>query len=127
MQRVRITLPIPDRVLSPNARVHWATKSRAVKAARQLAYIETRNAIASCKSFDPWDDALCVSRFYFATERTRDKDNAQASLKAAFDGIADAGIVTNDSAFTHRIEIGESDKANPRVEITISQWRQHED
>lgn len=32
-----ITLPLPDRVLSPNARCHWATKSRAVKAARDEA------------------------------------------------------------------------------------------
>lgn len=33
--------------------------------------------------------------------RRRDRDNLLASLKAAFDGIADAGLVENDAGLTH--------------------------
>lgn len=63
-------------------------------------------------------DIVCV--FYFKDKRRRDRDNLLASLKAAFDGIADAGIVSDDSSFRHQVEIGEP-CAEPYIEITISE------
>lgn len=118
MQRVRFTLPLPPKALSPNARTHWAVKSRAVKAYRFCAQMAARKA---------WDDAgsplleadiVCV--FHFRDKRRRDRDNLLASLKAAFDGMADAGIVSDDSSFRHQVEIGDP-SSDPHVEITISE------
>ena len=47
--------------------------------------------------------------FRFGDKRRRDKDNLLASLKAAFDGLTDAGVWTDDSEATYlpvRIETG---------------------
>jgi len=118
MQRLRLVLPLPPKVLSPNARCHWAVKSKAVKlyrfGARIIAMREwdsTRDPLEEC-------DILCV--FHFKDRRKRDRDNLLASMKSAFDGIADAGIVANDSSFRHQVEIGDP-SAEPHVEITITE------
>jgi crossover junction endodeoxyribonuclease RusA len=51
-------------------------------------------------------------------KRRRDRDNLQASLKAHFDGIADA-LGVNDSLFVPTYAIGEPVKGGAvRVEIT---------
>ncbi|SOS36014.1 hypothetical protein CFBP6411_04657 [Pseudomonas syringae group genomosp. 3] len=39
-----LILPWPPKVLSPNARTHWATKSRAAKAYRNTCYLLCRQA-----------------------------------------------------------------------------------
>ena len=118
MQRLRLVLPLPPKVLSPNARCPWAVKSKAVKlyrfGARVVAMSEwdsARDPLAEC-------DILCV--FHFKDRRKRDRDNLLASMKSAFDGIADAGIVANDSSFRHQVEIGDP-CAEPHVEITITE------
>ena len=55
---------------------------------------------------------------YHKTNRTRDEDNFIASLKATLDGIADAGLVANDSTFRFVGPIvWKIDKKNPRVEL----------
>jgi crossover junction endodeoxyribonuclease RusA len=41
---MRVTLPYPDSRLSPNARLHWAQKSKLVKSARQAAFVLSRHA-----------------------------------------------------------------------------------
>lgn len=52
--------------------------------------------------------------------RRRDKDNLLASLKAAFDGAQDAGLIADDSGLTYLpIVITEPDKANARVTLTF--------
>jgi hypothetical protein len=53
--------------------------------------------------------------------RKRDKDNLLASLKAAFDGAEDAGVVVNDNVFTYLpVAILPPDKERPGVRITFS-------
>jgi Holliday junction resolvase RusA-like endonuclease len=42
-----------------------------------------------------------------------------SSLKAAFDGLADAGLIADDSGLTHLPVIVKVDKLNPRVELHI--------
>lgn len=118
MQRLRFVLPLPPKVLSPNARAHWATRSRAVKAYRFAARMAAGAAWDSCESPLLEADIVCV--FRFKDRRRRDRDNLLASMKAAFDGIADAGIVHNDASFRHQVEIGEPTD-EPHVEITISE------
>jgi len=86
----------PDRDLSPNGRVHWARKARAVKAARQAAYYATLEALRV-------PNATVFAAFVLAKEilliwsvqweprrKTMDMDNLVACLKPFQDGIADA-------------------------------------
>lgn len=114
-RRLVITLPLPRKALSPNARGHWSSKARAVKAYRTLAWAESL-------AHDPaprWARATAQASFFFMDARSRDGDNLLASLKSAFDGLADAGIVANDSGITHLPPKLGTDKARPRVEIEI--------
>ncbi|NLX97583.1 MAG: RusA family crossover junction endodeoxyribonuclease [Rhodopirellula sp.] len=66
-----------------------------------------------------WSTATAQATFYHATNHRRDADNLLASLKAAFDGIASAGVVANDSGITHMPVVRLIDKKLPRVEIRI--------
>jgi len=96
---VKIDLPLPPDEVYPNARPHWSAKSRATKKQRQAAAILARQATQfRCYGF-PWKAATVQATFYRG--RRIDTDNALASLKASFDGLADAGIIANDSGLTH--------------------------
>ena len=66
-----------------------------------------------------WKAAEAEATFFFRDKRRRDRDNLLASLKAAFDGIAAAGVVEDDADLTHLPVRVEVDKADPRVEIKI--------
>ncbi len=112
-----LTLPLPTKYLSPNARCHWRTKAEAVKAYRSI----TRWAAATRKpaGWETVDAASVRCKFYFRVQRKRDRDNLLSMMKPAFDGLADAGIIANDSGFTYLpIEFG-YDKTRERVEIEI--------
>jgi len=110
-----VTLPLPPRVLSPNARPHWAAKARAVRQYRETACL--------CALVErpgrPMQAARVTCRFFFRDRRRRDRDNLLASLKPAFDGIADAGVVTNDSGMIHMPVEQCVDRVRPRVEIVV--------
>jgi Holliday junction resolvase RusA-like endonuclease len=110
-----IVLPLPPRELSPNARPHWAAKARAVRQYRETAYL---SALAECRA-RPLRVARVTARFYFRTQRRRDRDNLLASLKPAFDGIADAGVVANDAGMIHMPVEQYVDRIDPRVEIAV--------
>lgn len=97
-----IILPWPDKKLNPNARIYWAQKAKAVKAAREAAgwatlaakiKIEGEGAITLKITFHPPD------------KRKRDLDNMMASLKGVLDGVAD-GLGVNDNRFRFELEIG---------------------
>jgi crossover junction endodeoxyribonuclease RusA len=113
-QRFSVVLPIPNRVLSPNARVHWRRKAKATKAYRKNAYL-----VALHLGEPRWTNARIELDFYFDTNRKRDKDNLLASMKAAMDGFADAGVIVNDSGFEYASPRLHVDKENPRVVVTI--------
>ena len=91
--RVVITLPLPDRKLSPNARVHWATKARAVKFAKERAFYAAKAAGVGGQS---WPAATMKATFFFKLSRNRDRDNLAAMLKSVIDGIVAAGLLEND-------------------------------
>ena len=119
MTSITITLPIPHPKLSPNARVHWAQKAKLVKSHRDNAAYRSIAAIKG-REYPFWTKARVSVVAYFKTAAHRDADNIMASMKAYFDGIADAGIVDNDRAFSHEPLKIEKDAQNPRVEITIT-------
>ena len=112
-----ITLPIPPKELSPNVRVHWAVKSRHVRAARVLACY---TVMQQDNTRPLHERAVYHVKCFFRDARERDSDNLMASLKAYLDGVADAGWIANDSGlWPDRPEFG-VDRLHPRIEITFS-------
>lgn len=80
-----VTLPWPSKHLSRNARVHWAVRFRATKAARTLAFWEGRVA-----KLPPTPDAVMTFTFHPPDNRRRDAHNMPDMMKAYIDGLADA-------------------------------------
>ncbi len=119
MNSITITIGIPHRSLSANARTHWATKAKKVKAARGVAYWYAVEDSSRCQR-QRWTNAISTVVWYAKTATHPDPDNALAMLKPYFDGLADAGVLANDRNLAHNPIRFEKDRANPRVQITIT-------
>jgi Holliday junction resolvase RusA-like endonuclease len=117
-ERLVVTLRLPPRILSPNARPNRHARDRAVHEYRQAAYLLALTTIGR-REPPRWPKARTTATFFFPNRRRRDGDNLLASLKPAFDGLADAGIVTNDAGLRHMPVEQRLDRANPRVEIAV--------
>lgn len=111
---MRVTLPWPDRRLSPNARLHWRAKAKLVKSARSAAFFLAKAAGAAPAPAGPVPLAIT---FYAPDKRRRDMDNAIAAMKPQLDGLADA-LRVDDNRFRLSFAWGEPE-APGRVEITI--------
>lgn len=121
MTSITITLSLPPRELSPNYTV-GSRGGRLGKAAKIRAYRRNAGYIALAargRHTLAWPTATAQATFYNKINRRRDADNALASLKAAFDGIRDAGVIADDSGLTHLPVVFAVDKARPRVEIKV--------
>lgn len=115
-----IRLPLPYPTLQPNARVHWATRARDVQRYRKQAWAVAFSISKGAKA--RWPRATAQATFHFSTRRRRDRDNLLASLKAAFDGLVDAGVIADDSGLTHLpVIVAVDGGGEPRVEISIAQ------
>jgi crossover junction endodeoxyribonuclease RusA len=97
--KYEITVPLPPKALSPNARVHWAVKAKVTKqyrAACAMAY--------HCSRVPPLFPPVKIHLdFYLARVPlaydayfAKDADNARSSFKAGQDALADAGIIPSD-------------------------------
>lgn len=114
-----VTLPWPDKRLSPNARLHWSKvpKAQARADGAKAAYAamggcrEVRAAVAKM------DLIPLKVTFYPPDRRHRDEDNLIASLKAYRDGIADA-LGVNDRKFRSLYFIAGPEKP-ARVEVSV--------
>jgi len=98
-----VTLPWPSKSLSPNARLHWASKAKATKSAREAAFWLTWEAIGGRRP--GWARAKLEIEFCPPDARRRDIQNFIGSLKAPVDGIADA-LGVNDSLFGFDFRMG---------------------
>ena len=112
-----IVLPWPDKGLSPNARLHWAQKSKLTKAARKRAMLETVVARYKPADFAGSGEVHVWITFFPPDRRRRDHDNMQASLKASLDGIASA-LQIDDNRF--RLHPTVSDQIGGRVEVVLT-------
>jgi len=110
---VRVQLPWPSKDLSPNARVHWARKSRATRTARTEAWLVTG---AVCRR-PGWPRAAVALTFHPPDKRRRDLQNCIGSAKALVDGIADA-LGIDDSLFDCSYQFGEPVKGGA-VHVTL--------
>ena len=117
MNRAEIFLPWPDKRLSPNARVHWASLASAKKKAKEVAYYTTLGSGVSKVNAD----AVSVRYSFFPpSRRAYDLDNLVASMKAAADGIALA-IGVDDSKWDLAISPRGPVEKNGMVKVEI-EW-----
>ena len=114
-RRLVITLSLPSRDLSPNGRPGWRAKAKAVKRCRQTAHL----LALAARPGRPMQRARVTCRFFFTDRRRRDRDNLLASLKPAFDGLADARVIVNDAGMIHMPVELLVDRVRPRVEIEV--------
>ncbi len=124
--KLTIILPLPPKELSPNARPHFRAKAKATKQYRDEAHAHALVASFKLQSSEtelyntlPWRAATVQCRFYFAQNRRRDADNLLASMKSAFDGLRDSGVLVDDDRLTHMPVEWTKDKNDPRVELEI--------
>ncbi len=110
-----ITLPIPSRGLSPNARLHWRNKGKLTKIARGRAKLAAFMALQGRHA----DFTGYTLAFHFPDARRRDDDNAQAATKAYRDGIADALGVDDSTLLLAGVPTFAVDRTNPRLEIPL--------
>ncbi len=137
-ESVVIILPLPAKVLHPNCTVATMggrfLKARATKRYRRLAclaILELEDLENGCNGLDPWTlesvwkKASVKTVFYHKTKRKRDEDNAKGSLKAAFDGVADSGLIPDDDSehLTHETPEFRIDKEYPRVMLTFTRLK----
>jgi len=106
-------------IASPGGRF---MKAAAAKKCRRLA----KEAVEAEQLEDiPWEFAEVKPTYYHKDKRRRDEDNFQGMLKATYDGLVDAGLVSDDdSLHMHKhVPRFELDKANPRVELLVERVR----
>lgn len=112
-----ITLPLPNKILSPNARPHWAQKARYTRAARHRAKLTALAAFANQPGPHVYQHYTLA--FHFPNAIRRDDDNAAAACKAYRDGIADALKMDDHHLTMSAAPLILTDPANPRLEITL--------
>jgi hypothetical protein len=90
-----ITVPIQiERGLTPNGRVHWRTKSRLIREARDTARLATLEVVNpndpyECFQTSQWPLTLHYVIGLGKRRRPLDQTNAIAAMKSIEDGIAD--------------------------------------
>jgi len=94
-----ITLPWPDRILSPNSRSHWSQSAQAKKKSRQDGHYAALVSGYDKSTFAGYDGKLHLFiDFYAETRNYPDADNCLSSIFACISGIADA-IEVNQNRF----------------------------
>jgi crossover junction endodeoxyribonuclease RusA len=117
---MKITLLLPPKALSPNARAHWALVARKTAVYRALACMAARCALPGAPP--RWTRAELKITWYCRNSRRQcqpDRDNLLAWLKPGIDGLQDAGVVENDRCLKPLPAVILVDAINPRVEITV--------
>lgn len=126
---VTLVLGLPPSDCAPNLRSgrgHWSHRARAARSYRYEAAIAARD----CGRLTP--PVRVTAMFRTAphptlgrsdgTYRPLDAGNAIAALKAAIDGIVDAGVIPNDRAETlHWGEVRISRESGPCVVVKLTE------
>jgi len=112
---IKFDLPWPSKDLSPNARLHWAKRAKAVRQARSEAEIIAKG---HCKPLE--GRILFVLEFYPPDRRRYDDDGLLARMKAARDGIADA-LGVDDRRFVTQFSVSETVVKGGKVTIRMSE------
>lgn len=112
-----VELPWPSPKLHPNARVHWAVRSKAAKRTRQTAFLLTRFAEGrNLRIFDGTTRVPVSLTFCPPDRRRRDRDGMLSACKSALDGLADA-LMVNDNLFDLSIQVRDPVKGGKVVVV----------
>ena len=118
---LRIVLDLPPTDLSPNTRVHWARKAKVVRQYRRHAKDAAMSAAFEQDLRCPFETPVVQIAYFNRRKIKPDADNILATLKSAWDGLTDSGVWADDR-FCFFFPVRRCcDKANPRVEITITE------
>lgn len=114
----RITLPWPNRRLSPNTRGNWQSKLEAKQQARNDGYLEARAAYSPDDDEPLSGDLQMRLVFHPPTRRHYDQDNVLASLKSSLDGVCQ-GLGIDDKQFKRTILDWAGVEQGGKVEMEI--------
>jgi crossover junction endodeoxyribonuclease RusA len=112
-----VTLPWPPKGLSPNARLHWAAKSKQAKAYRMACFALCIEAKLNRMALPESGAVTLDIEFIPPDRRARDLDNMLSSIKNGLDGIADA-LGVNDRRFVFRLS--RADQIGGMVKIRVT-------
>jgi len=118
----QIILPLPPKILSPNVMIA-TMRGRYAKAAAARKYRKLTKELIEDEKIEtaPWKKIRVTPSFVYKDKRRRDFVNALASLKSAYDGIVDSGLVEDDDS--EHMEIAQPeffiDKMCPKLTLTI--------
>ena len=123
MRSITLTLPIPAREVSPNAR---RGQSR-IAAIRKSKFVKKHRLWAKNAMMIPimrgevgnWIPVGYSLKHFFETVRVRDDDNADGACKAYRDGICDALGINDKTLKKIRLSEISKDAERPRTEFTI--------
>lgn len=116
--RFILELPYPPSELSPNSRIFWSAKARAVKTYRTLcAYHAKNSGLANRIDLTQEKIELCIE-FFKPDRRKRDDDNIIASFKAGRDGVADA-LGIDDNRFKVSYSVSDEVSCGGKVKLTF--------
>jgi hypothetical protein len=119
-----IELSWPEPCLWPNRTGHWSVKAEAKDVQKNVAYVLTKEAMSAVSSAAYWEGyaEYLVIRLkvigHKPNKRIRDRDNLQAALKSAFDGIA-AAFGVDDSHFLPATDWGDNQPPDGGVTVVI--------
>jgi Holliday junction resolvase RusA-like endonuclease len=101
---------LPDRNLSPNARLHHMAIYQAKLSAKEEMYLRVMEHGRPSK---PFEKAHITMTWIAKDKRRRDIDNLFSSMKGYIDGLVFAGVLVDDNAdrvgYTLHYERGEKD------------------
>ena len=116
------TLTIPGRLPGLNDIIDAARRSRYESAAMKKENTEMVAWIAKAARL-PHMERIDVAFHWYEPDKRRDKDNISGGQKFILDGLVKAGIIQNDGwkQIGDILHFFAVDKANPRVEIEITE------
>lgn len=115
-----LSFPWPPKQLSPNARIHWAARSKVAKQYKTACYVlAAASDIEQCIKHiraNPTSRIKLDVIFYPPDRRHRDSDNMVASAKYLLDGLAFA-LDVNDRLFLPTFKFEDEVKGLVKVVI----------
>ena len=133
---IAIALPLPSSAIQTNkppltagGRMARAASTKSYRAKAKAATLKAMDTTTAddegreiVERLDPWPAARARLAFYWPKANRRDIRNAEAAMKAAYDGIVDAGLIPDDDEkhLTHDPTTFHIDAACPRVEIHLT-------
>lgn len=114
-----LRLPYTKPPLSMNERTHWRNKAKKVALLRAQV-----SELAA--GIGPLDHAIVGLHYVPRDVRRRDADNLMPVLKAAADGLVDAGVVLDDTPelMTKQMPVIEpADRRDPHLFLTVATGR----